>query len=59
MLGTACLGTFLGGYLSKRLKMGPMLGLKFVVLMQGLSVFFSGLTLIFSCQQPHLYNSPG
>ncbi|PVD27050.1 hypothetical protein C0Q70_12200 [Pomacea canaliculata] len=59
MLGTACVGTFVGGYLTKRLKMGPLLGLKFITAMQILSVFFSGLLMIFKCDQPYLYNSPG
>ena len=58
-LGTACLGTFIGGYLSKRFKMGPMLGLKFVTGLQTLAVIFTGLMLAFRCDQPYLYNSPG
>ncbi|KAK7106612.1 solute carrier organic anion transporter family member 2A1-like isoform X1 [Littorina saxatilis] len=59
MLGTACLGTFLGGYITKRFKMGPMVSLKFVMAMQMLSVIFTGLMMAFSCDQPYLYNSPG
>ncbi|KAL8573442.1 hypothetical protein ACOMHN_032457 [Nucella lapillus] len=59
MLATACLGTFVGGYLSKRLKMGPLSGLKFATLMSAFIVLFSVLQLLFKCEQPYLYNSPG
>lgn len=59
MLTTACLGTFMGGVLSRRFKMGPLASLKFSALMQLLSSAGNVLQMAFTCQQPPLYNSPG
>ena len=59
LLGTACLGTFGGGYLTKRFKMGPLTVLKFTVAMEALTSVFTGLKMVFKCDQPMLYNSPG
>lgn len=59
ILGTACVGTFVGGYLTKRLKMGPMASLKFTMAMATLAVLFTGALIFFKCDQPYLYNSPG
>nr|KAG5702568.1 hypothetical protein BaRGS_003728 [Batillaria attramentaria] len=59
LLGTACLGTFFGGYVSKRFKMGAVSSLKFIVVMQILSVVATSLGLAFKCEQPNIHNSPG
>ncbi|KAL8573006.1 hypothetical protein ACOMHN_010436 [Nucella lapillus] len=59
ILGTACVGTFVGGYLTKRLKMGPLASLKFTLGMLFLSVCFTASLMIFKCDQPYIYNSPG
>jgi hypothetical protein len=59
MLGTACLGTFLGGYLTRRFKMGPLISLKFTVVTQIIGTATAGIMIFFSCDQPYLYNSPG
>ncbi|XP_076437182.1 solute carrier organic anion transporter family member 2A1-like [Babylonia areolata] len=58
-LGTACLGTFLGGYVSKRRKLGPMSSLKTIIAMSTVAVLASCLLIIFKCEQPHVHKSPG
>ncbi|XP_076437485.1 solute carrier organic anion transporter family member 2A1-like [Babylonia areolata] len=57
-LGSACLGSFLGGYVSRRMKMGPAASLKAISAVSAVSVLASCLLLVFSCPQPHVHNSP-
>ncbi|XP_025102615.1 solute carrier organic anion transporter family member 2A1-like isoform X2 [Pomacea canaliculata] len=59
MLSSACVGTFIGGFLSRRFKMGPLASLKFASVFQMASCAGTGLQMAFTCQQPSLYNSPG
>ncbi len=58
-LSTACVGTFVGGWLSKRLKMGALLALKWNVGLQVIVVIFFGLGFLFGCEQPDVVNTPG
>lgn len=59
MLCMSCVGTFVGGYLTKRFRMGPLASLKFTVATQTVSALSTGITMFFTCEQPYIYNSPG
>lgn len=58
-LFTSCLGTFIGGYLSKRLKMTAWSALRFICVVQVLSVAASLAGLAFYCDQPEVVGGPG
>uniref|UniRef100_A0A0B7BPZ4 Solute carrier organic anion transporter family member n=2 Tax=Arion vulgaris TaxID=1028688 RepID=A0A0B7BPZ4_9EUPU len=58
-LCTSCLGTFIGGYLSKRLKMTAMKGIKFNMGVIGASFVAQVLLFVFQCEQPTVHNWPG
>ncbi|XP_076454928.1 solute carrier organic anion transporter family member 2A1-like [Babylonia areolata] len=59
MLGAGSIGTFIGGYLTKRFKMGPTVSLTFATVIMAISLALTGLQIAFKCDQPWLYNSPG
>ncbi|XP_046583922.1 solute carrier organic anion transporter family member 2A1-like [Haliotis rubra] len=58
-LSTASVGTFIGGWLTKRFKMGPMTAIKFTCFLYFAVVVFYGLGFVFGCEQPEIVNTPG
>ncbi|XP_067667494.1 solute carrier organic anion transporter family member 2A1-like [Haliotis asinina] len=58
-LSTASVGTFIGGWLTKRFKMGPMTAIKFTCFLYFGVVVFFGLGFVFGCEQPEIVNTPG
>ncbi|XP_071101395.1 solute carrier organic anion transporter family member 2A1-like [Haliotis cracherodii] len=58
-LSTATVGTFVGGWLTKRFKMGPMVALKVTAILYFGVVVFYGLGFVFGCEQPEILNTPG
>ncbi|GFN86650.1 solute carrier organic anion transporter family member [Plakobranchus ocellatus] len=59
VLCAACLGTFVGGYLSRRLKMTAKPALFFVLLVEGIGLLGGAAGFVFSCEQPDVHNWPG
>ncbi|XP_025102752.1 solute carrier organic anion transporter family member 2B1-like [Pomacea canaliculata] len=59
LLGTICLGTLVGGWLTKRLKMGPVEALKFVIGVEVTALAMSIPLIFLHCPQPLIFNSPG
>ncbi|XP_076471762.1 solute carrier organic anion transporter family member 2A1-like [Babylonia areolata] len=58
-LGTSCLGTFLGGYVTRRRRAGPLASLHIIVAMLVVSGLLTGLLILCHCPQPLVHNSPG
>ncbi|XP_046362539.2 solute carrier organic anion transporter family member 2A1-like [Haliotis rufescens] len=55
----ASLGTFVGGWLTKKFKMSPITGLKFVNVFTFVTVIIVSLGYVFGCPQPKILNQPG
>ncbi|XP_067667496.1 solute carrier organic anion transporter family member 2A1-like [Haliotis asinina] len=55
----ASLGTFVGGWLTKKFKMNPITGLKFVNVFTFVTVLVVALGFVFGCPQPKILNQPG
>lgn len=58
-LFSSCVGTFIGGYLSKRLRMTAMKALKFVLVVVSVALTFTITGFFFQCDQPEVHNWPG
>ncbi|KAL8617447.1 hypothetical protein ACOMHN_025759 [Nucella lapillus] len=58
-LGSASLGALAGGYMTQRWRMGPMASVKCVLATTVCCTAFTSLVVLFGCQQPLIYNSPG
>ncbi|CAG5129587.1 unnamed protein product [Candidula unifasciata] len=58
-LCTYCVGTFIGGFLTKRFKMTAMTSIKFNIAAFSLSLLFQFLMFVFQCEQPTIHNWPG
>ncbi|BFZ11093.1 hypothetical protein BsWGS_14132 [Bradybaena similaris] len=59
VLCASTLGTFIGGYLSKRLTMTAMKALKFIILVVTIAFVGQLLGFAFQCEQPKVHNAPG
>ncbi|CAG5123256.1 unnamed protein product [Candidula unifasciata] len=59
VLCTSCFGTFIGGFLSSRMKMTAKTCLKFLLVMTALCFAFQIMVFIFHCEQPTVHNRPG
>ncbi|XP_059154811.1 solute carrier organic anion transporter family member 2A1-like [Physella acuta] len=57
-LFASTLGTFMGGYLTKRIKMTTMRALKFVIIVTSISLFACVMAFFFQCRQPEVHNWP-
>ncbi|XP_059154803.1 solute carrier organic anion transporter family member 2A1-like [Physella acuta] len=57
-LFASTLGTFIGGYLTKRIKMTTIRALKFIIVVTTISFFACVMAFFFQCQQPPLHNWP-
>ncbi|XP_067666199.1 solute carrier organic anion transporter family member 2A1-like [Haliotis asinina] len=55
----ASLGTFVGGWLTKKFKMSPLTGLKFVNVFTFVAIVIMALGFLFGCPQPKMLNRPG
>ncbi|XP_046583921.1 solute carrier organic anion transporter family member 2A1-like [Haliotis rubra] len=55
----ASLGTFVGGWLTKKFKMSPITGLKFVNIFTFVAIAIMSLGYLFGCPQPKILNQPG
>lgn len=58
-LTASCVGTFIGGYLSKRWKLNAFTALIFTVTVVFASTICSVLAFFFYCDQPETHNVPG
>lgn len=58
ILCSSCLGTFIGGYLSRRFKMTARPALLFVLLVQTISMIGGAMGFVFACEQPAVHNWP-
>ncbi|XP_012937036.1 solute carrier organic anion transporter family member 2A1, partial [Aplysia californica] len=58
-LSAACIGTFAGGYLTKRMKLTPLKGLKFIIFVLIMSLLTSLAGFWFKCDQPEVHLGPG
>ncbi|KAK3766324.1 hypothetical protein RRG08_044515 [Elysia crispata] len=59
VLCAACMGTFIGGYLSRRLKMTARPALLFTLLVESTAMAGGALGFVFACEQPTVQNWPG
>ncbi|CAG5125103.1 unnamed protein product [Candidula unifasciata] len=59
VLCAGTLGTFVGGYLSKRMTMTAMKALKFVIVVVTIAFACQLLGFAFQCEQPKVHNWPG
>ncbi|BFZ20987.1 hypothetical protein BsWGS_24026 [Bradybaena similaris] len=57
-VSTAFVGSFLGGYLSRRMKMTAMTGIQFNTATMAVALLAQMLGLIFQCDQPTVHNWP-
>ncbi|CAL1547279.1 unnamed protein product [Lymnaea stagnalis] len=58
-LFSSVLGTLVGGFLTKRLKMTAMRALLFILISVTVSVVCSAMGFVFQCDQPTTHNMPG
>ncbi|KAH9488243.1 hypothetical protein Btru_063899 [Bulinus truncatus] len=58
-LFASCIGTFVGGYLTKRLKMTAFKALLFITVAVASSLAFTIAAMFFQCEQPTVHNWPG
>ncbi|KAK6960435.1 solute carrier organic anion transporter family member 2A1, partial [Biomphalaria glabrata] len=58
-LSASCVGTILGGYLTKRLKMTAKRALVFSTVILFLSITCTVVAMFFQCEQPTVHNWPG
>ncbi|XP_059146311.1 solute carrier organic anion transporter family member 4C1-like, partial [Physella acuta] len=59
VLCSSCVGSFVGGFLTRRFKMSPMVALKFAILVICISLMATVTGFFFQCEQPKVYNWPG
>ncbi|XP_050389579.2 solute carrier organic anion transporter family member 2A1 [Patella vulgata] len=58
-LTTASIGTFFGGWLTKRFKFTPVGNLKYVIIVSFILLGLKCLGFVFGCDQPEIVNMPG